>query len=78
MGHPYYMLKCYKSGSARLFDITNLFFWERIGRLMLVLGSKDRWFETLRKHCVASLIKTFYPMLSIGLTQEDGKTSRHD
>ena len=38
---------------------------------MLDLGSKDRHFETRRRHCVESLRKTHYPLLSTGSTRED-------
>ena len=37
---------------------------------MLDLGSRDRWFEPHRKHCVVSLSKTFYPLLCTGLNQK--------
>ena len=32
-------------------------------------------FETCQGHCVVSLSKTLYPLLSTGLTHKDGKTS---
>ena len=35
-------------------------------------------FETHEKHCVVSLRKTLYPLLSTCSTQEDRKLSRHD
>ena len=30
-----------------------------------------RWFETRRRHCVVSLSKSLYSLLSTGLFQED-------
>ena len=33
--------------------------------------SRGRWFETHQKHCVVSLNKTLYPLLSTGSTQEN-------
>ena len=38
---------------------------------MLDSGSKDRHFETRRCHCVVSLSKAHYPLLSTGSTRED-------
>ena len=42
------------------------------------LGSKCHKFETHQYHCVVSLSKTLYPLLSTGSTQEDRKASQHD
>ena len=42
------------------------------------LGSKCHWFETRRRHCVVSLSKTLYPLLSTDSTQEDMSMSQHD
>ena len=39
-------------------------------------GSRVCGFEPHRRKCVVSLIKTLYPLLSTGSTQED--PSRHD
>ena len=39
---------------------------------MAVLGiERSRVFEAHRRHGVVSLSKTFYPLLGIGLNQED-------
>ena len=43
---------------------------------VLDLGVNGHWFKTHQRHCVVSLSKTFYSLLSTGLTQEDRKTSR--
>ena len=36
------------------------------------------WRRTAGSHCVVSLSKTLYPLLSTGSTQEDGISSGHD
>ena len=38
---------------------------------VLDLRSRGCRFEPHRRHCVVSLSKTVYPLLSTGLTQED-------
>ena len=43
-------------------------YWEQKGRL----------FETHWRYCGVSLNRTFYSLLSTGLTQEDRKKSQHD
>ena len=60
--------------------MTQFFYGERgesVGRVS-DLGSKGFEFETLWGYCIVSMSKTLYPLLSIGSTQEDRKSSRHD
>ena len=51
-------------------------FFKLSGRV-LDLRSKGCWFIVHRRHCFVFLSKTFYPLLSTGLSQENGKL-RHD
>ena len=46
--------------------------------VVIDLGLKGNKLKTQRRHSVVSLSKTFYPMLSTGLTWEDRKPSRYD
>ena len=48
-----------------------------VGRV-LDLGLKGCQFDTHQMHCVVFLSKTFYPLLSTGVIQEDWKVSQHD
>ena len=48
--------------------------WWLSGRV-LDLRPEGRWLETNKRHCIASLIKTLYPLVSTGSTQEDRKLS---
>ena len=58
-----------------LWSVIVAFLEEHSGR---VIDSRSRSceLEPLRRHCVVSLSKTLYPLLSTGLTQRD--PSRHD
>ena len=49
---------------------------DSVGRA-LDMGLEGYLFETHRFHCVVSLSKTLYLLLSTGSTQEDKKSSRH-
>ena len=40
---------------------------------VLNFRSKGCWFETNWRHCIVSLSKALYPLLSTGSTQDDGK-----
>ena len=53
-------------------------FTEERGLSVRVVDSRSRgcWFEPHRRHCIVSLSKTLYLLLSTGATQEG--LSRHD
>ena len=40
---------------------------------MVDFGLRGFWFEYHRRHCILSLNKTLYPVLSIGSTNKDKK-----